>query len=599
MESGTISHYKEFLIILGVSGLVVPLFMRVGINAVLAYLSVGILLSADVLGQIARVFPPLQALELNHQESLAQFGELGVVFLLFLIGLELSFDRLNSMRKLVFGLGGLQVLATLVVVAAILMALGYDSSTALVTGAAMSLSSTAIVVQLLSDAKRLATQTGRTSFAILLFQDLAVIPLLLLVTILGQRTDGSVLFSVFAALAQAAVAIAVIVLVGRYALRPLLRFAAQTHSPDLFMAATLLIAVGAGAGATLAGLSMSLGAFIAGLLLAETEFRRAIEAIIEPFKGLLLGAFFLVVGLSIDLDGLIAHPLRILCAAAILVAIKATIIYGLSRMFRIGTSPAVETALLLGPCGEFAFVLLSGAMAMGILDPTVHADALLIVSLTMLAIPALGKLGAIFDRRQKAKTMADLIAAAEVPESDEPRVILVGFGRVGHLVGSMLEEHKIPYIAVDLDADLVGNERTAGYPVYFGDAANPEFLKRCGIEHATALAVTMDNPDHVDDVSKTAMALRTDLKIVARSRDERHAMRLYGMGVTEAIPETIESSLQLGEALLVESGIPLNQATATVHERRDGFRKLLGRPSRRAQSLAARRRLKHQAHTEG
>jgi Kef-type K+ transport system membrane component KefB len=245
MEAGSISHYKEFLIILGVSGLVVPLFLRIGINAVLAYLMVGILLSADVLGQLARIFSPLDALVIHHRESIAQMGELGVVFLLFLIGLELSFERLNTMRRLVFGLGGLQVLITLAAIAAILFAIGFDSATALVAGAALSLSSTAIVVQLLSDARRLGSQAGRTSFAILLFQDLAVIPLLLLVTILGRKSDGSVLVSILTALAQAGVAIAVIVIVGRYALRPLLRFVAGTQSSDLFMAATLLIAVGA------------------------------------------------------------------------------------------------------------------------------------------------------------------------------------------------------------------------------------------------------------------------------------------------------------------------------------------------------------------
>lgn len=308
MASDTAFHYKEFLMILGVAGLIVPLFMRVGVNAVVVFLCVGIALSPDVLGRIASHVSFLEPLKISDPDNLEQVAELGVVFLLFLIGLELSFERLKIMRRLVFGLGGLQVVLSLVAIAAAAIAIGFDVRAALAAGAALSLSSTAIVVQLLSDAKRLGSQTGRTSFAILLFQDLAVIPLLLLVSILGQRLEGNILVSVLIALVQAAVAVAAIVTVGRFLLRPLLRLVAGTASSDLFMAATLLIAVGAGVAASLAGLSMSLGAFIAGLLLAETEYRRAIEAIIEPFKGLLLGTFFLVVGLKLDLDTLFIAP---------------------------------------------------------------------------------------------------------------------------------------------------------------------------------------------------------------------------------------------------------------------------------------------------
>ena len=325
MAAESLSHYKEFLIILGVAGLIVPLFMRIGVNAVLAYLIVGILLSPDVLGHLVIRVPALSALVIGDSENISQLAELGVVFLLFLIGLELSFERLRTMRRLVFGLGGLQVVITLLAVAGVMGILGFDTKTALVAGAALSLSSTAIIVQLLSDSKRLGSQSGRVTFSVLLMQDLAVIPLLLLVSILGHKADGSLLASIGMALAQAMLAILVIVIVGRYALRPMLRFVAGTNSSDLFMAATLLIAVGAGAAATLAGLSMALGAFIAGLLLAETEYRRAIEAIIEPFKGLLLGAFFLLVGLGINLDGLVAQPTRILGAAAGLVILKSVI----------------------------------------------------------------------------------------------------------------------------------------------------------------------------------------------------------------------------------------------------------------------------------
>ena len=592
MTTESFSHYKEFLIILAVAGLVVPLFLRIGINAVLAFLMVGILLSPDVLGQVVIRIPALSALVIGHSENVEQLAELGVVFLLFLIGLELSFERLNTMRRLVFGLGGLQVVVTLIVVATVMTALGFDITTALVGGAALSLSSTAIVVQLLSDSKRLGSQTGRATFAILLMQDIAVIPLLLLVTLLSRKADGSVITSIAMALGQGALAIGIIVVVGRYALRPLLRFVAATNSADLFMAATLLIAVGAGVAATLAGLSMALGAFIAGLLLAETEYRRAIEAIIEPFKGLLLGAFFLLVGLGIDLDGLAAAPFRIIAAVAALIALKSIIIYGLARAFRINRGSAIESALLLGPCGEFAFVILGSAVSLGLLDRAVNGEALLIVTITMILIPLFARLGAMLNNGYKRRTASELVDEVALPDDRQSRVIIAGFGRVGKLIGSMLDEHKIPYLAIDSDAALVARERKSGLPVYFGDASNAIFLQRCGLAEARAIAITMDNQVRVDDVTRTARAMRADLKIIARARDERHAIRLYAAGVTEAVPETIESSLQLGEALLVETGVPMGLAIASIHERRDGFRKLLGRPNRREQLDMARQRLR-------
>ena len=594
MAAESLTHYKEFLIILGVAGLVVPLFLRIGGNAVLAFLAVGILMSPDILGRAASQVPLLGFIVIEESENLGYVAELGVVFLLFLIGLELSFERLNTMRRLVFGLGGLQVLVSFLAIAGGASLLGFDTRTALIAGAALSLSSTAIVVQLLSDSKRLGSQTGRTSFAILLFQDLAVIPLLLLVSILGQRSEGNLAVSIGLALGQAALAIAVIIGVGRFLLRPLLRLVAGTNSSDLFMAATLLIVVGTGVAANMVGLSMALGAFIAGLMLAETEYRRAIEAIIEPFKGLLLGTFFLIVGLNLDLDGLLQRPLTILSIAFGLIVLKSLIIAGLARMFRVGRGAAFESALLLGPSGEFGFVIISAALSLGIIDDPTSRQALLVVTLTMIAIPFIARFGAGITRSLRRQAAAAIALETPLPDDRQSRVIIAGFGRVGHLVATMLDEHKIAYIAVDNDAALVARERKNGLPVYYGDAANHEFLKRCGLDEATALAVTMDNQVRVDDVTRAARAMRSDLKIIARARDERHAQKLYALGVTEAVPETIESSLQLGEALLVETGVPMGLAIASVHERRDGFRKLLGRPNRKEQLDLARKRLRRQ-----
>ncbi|HEX7109939.1 MAG TPA: cation:proton antiporter [Aestuariivirga sp.] len=597
MESTGFGHYREFLIILGAAGLIVPLFVRLGINSILGFLLVGFLLSPDVLGSLTTPFPFFKAFVITDPEAISSLGELGVVFLLFLIGLELSLERLLTMKRLVFGLGSLQVIGTTALIALLAYGFGFTPAQAIVLGTALSLSSTAIVIQLYTDEKRMGSQSGRTSFAILLFQDLAVIPILILVSVLGQESSGPVLQGILTALAQAVLAIALIIGVGRFALRPLLRLVAGTNSSDLFMAAVLLIAVGTGVLANVAGLSMALGAFIAGLTLAETEYRRAIEAIIEPFKGLLLGAFFLLVGLGIDLDGFVESPVRILAIASALIIAKSAVTYLLARQFKVNHAAALESSLLLGPCGEFAFVILSSAAALSILPDAMFSETLLIVSLTMAAIPLLSILGKQLIKRTKKLQGSSPETLEPPPDDGQPRIIVAGFGRVGHLIGSMLDEHKIPYIAMDADAALVARERRAGFPVYYGDAANTEFLKKCGLADAKAIAITMDNPSRVDDVAKTARAERSDLKIIARARDERHAMRLYAAGVTEAVPETIESSLQLGESLLVEAGIPMGLAIASVHERRDTFRKLLGRPNRKQELNMERKRLRREKAT--
>ncbi|NJM28957.1 MAG: potassium transporter TrkA [Rhizobiales bacterium] len=591
MAAETLSHYREFLIVLAAAGLIVPLFIRLGISSVLGFLIAGLLLNPDVLDRIRPIFPAIGWLGLSERGEIASLGELGVVFLLFLIGLELSFERLMTMKHLVFGLGGAQVVLTSMVLGAAAYAMGFSGAESAVVGTALSLSSTAIVIQLLSEAKRLGSQTGRTSFAVLLMQDLAVIPILLMVSILGHEDQGPVLQGLLLAIGQAALAIVAIVGIGRYALRPLLRLVAGTNSPDLFLAATLLIAVGTGVAAMAFGLSMALGAFIAGLMLAETEYRRAIEAIIEPFKGLLLGAFFLLVGLGLDLRGLAVAPVRIIAIAIALVAIKAVIVYALARAFKVNRRAALESALLLAPCGEFAFVIIGQALGLGFLDRAESRESLLMVALTMMAIPLLARFGNIAIRKLAPAPVAP--GAEPPPDNPEAKVIIAGFGRVGHLIGSMLQEHKIPYIASDTDAALVAAERRKGYPVYYGDATNTEFLRKCGLDQAAAIAVTMDNPARVDDVAKSVRAARADIKIIARARDDRHAKRLYEVGITEAVPEAFEAALQLGEAILVEAGVPVGFAIAAIHEKRDAHRKELGRPNRRAEAAALRRRRKN------
>jgi monovalent cation:proton antiporter-2 (CPA2) family protein len=586
----SVAHYKDILLVLGTAGIIVPLLMRWGISSILGYLIVGILLGPDVIGALAEKLPVLNTIAFSRNADFGSLAELGVVFLLFLIGIELSLERLNTMKRLVFGLGGLQVVISLLIITAAAIYLGYDNRQAIVLGMALSLSSTAIVIQLLSEQKRLGTQAGRVSFSLLLMQDLAVIPMLMLLGLMSTDSNDSLASGIAQALAQAIAAIFVIIVVGRYALRPLLKMVASTQSTDLFMAAVLFITIGTGALALQAGLSMSLGAFIAGLMLAETEYRRAVEAIIEPFKGILLGAFFLLVGLGLDLNALAEQPAMIIGTALALVFLKSFLIYGLARFYKVQRMAALESALLLGPCGEFAFVLVAAAVSSGVMGQDADTTPLLIVTLSMMLIPVLSRLASWLRPHFATRLQS---ANVEAPPGElSGHVIIAGFGRVGTLIASMLDEHKISYIAADGDAAIVSRERKNSMPVYFGDATNLEFLRKCGLATAKALAITMDNPVRADDIVKVARAANPELKIIVRARDERHAMKLYLDGATEAVPETIESSLQLGEALLVETGVPMGIAIASIHERRDGFRKLLGRPNRRLQVKSARSRLK-------
>jgi CPA2 family monovalent cation:H+ antiporter-2 len=574
------SLYKETILFLVTAGIVAPLFVRLRVSPVLGFLGAGILLGPEGLGRLAQSIPWLDVFAFSNLDTIDRIGEFGVVFLLFMMGLELSFERLSRMRRMVFGFGLSQVVATTIVLALMAYALGQGPAAALLIGAALSLSSTAIVIPVLAERKRLNSAVGRASFAVLLFQDLAVAPLLFMVTMLvGGRASGFGL-SLALTLAPAAMGLLGLIVLGRLVLRPLFHSVALTRNNEFFMAACLLVVVATALIAAVSGLSMALGAFIAGLLLAETEFRREIEVPIEPFKGLLLGLFFVSAGADLDVRRLIANPLTSLAMALGLIAIKATIVIGLGVLFKVPPRVARETALLIGPGGEFAFVMIGAATAGGVLEQGAGQSAEVAVTLTMLSIPFLARLGEFAFRRPASSGQT----AFEAPPDDSARrVIIVGYGRVGALVGDMLKRHDVPFIAVDVDATVVKRERANGLAIYYGDASRPEFLRRSGIATARALVVTMDVPSANEAVVATARALRPDITLVARARDADHAKALYALGVTDAVPETIEASLQLSEAVLVDIGVPMGLVIASIHEKRDEFRKLLiaaGGPAR-------------------
>ncbi len=595
--AGTVdpSAYRDAIVVLATAGVVVPFAKRFKVNSVVAFMACGAVLGPFGLGGLVASVPLLRTITVSSAEALAGPAELGVAFLLFVIGLELSFERLKTMRRLVFGLGLGQIALSALFIGVFAYALGQPAAASLIIGSGLALSSTAMVVELLSARRRMTSSAGRASFAILLCQDIAVIPLLFLVAVLGAQAEGgSLLAGLAQAMVQAFGAIAAIVVIGRVALRPLFRLVASTDSSESFMAATLLIALGTGLIAAAAGLSMGLGAFIAGLLLAETEYRRAIEVTIEPFKSLLIGVFFLTVGMGVNPAQLAAQPFAILGIAVGLFAAKSLLVFALARRFRLSPATALETAIMIGPGGEFAFVLFGGAVAAKLLSQEAASLVLAAVSLTMVALPLLARLARGWAMTLVVPAALPDEAKALPPDDHSARAIVVGCGRVGKLVGSMLEEHRKPYIVIDSDAGVIADQRRAGKPAFFGDATRPDFLRLCGLEEATALIVSINNARVVDETVLAARALRPDLIIVARARDAAHARHLYEIGVNDAVPETIEASLQLSEAALVGLGVPMGLVIASVHERRDQYRaelKPAGAPERGLPRDARSRRL--------
>lgn len=560
--------FKDALIVLGTAAVVAPVVHRLKISPVLGFLVVGAALGPHGLGRLADYSRAIDWLTVTGERQIAFIADLGIVFLLFFIGLELSMRRMITMRRLVFGLGGLQVILSALAISGAAFWLGQPAAAALIIGTCLALSSTAIVMELLSGQRRMMSTTGRTSFAILLAQDLAVVPLLFLISALGGHSEGAVIQGVIVAVVEAIVAVAVIALVGRVVLKPLFRLAASTDNPEFFMAATLLIAVGSGVIAAFAGLSMALGAFIAGLLLAETEYRRAVEAMIDPFRGLLLGVFFFSVGMHIDLSFIWREPVLVIGGFMAMMVAKTALLLPLCRLFGVPWAASVETSLLLAPGGEFAFIGIGLAVQFGLVDAGVAAGVLAVVSLTMGTLPFVSLVARRAAQRVARQETGDAPATQLPPSDHAKRVIVVGHGRVGQLVCDLLDKHEISYIAADRDAARVERWRKLGRPIYFGDASNPLFLQRCGIDEATGVIVTIDTAA-VDDVVRAVRARRPDVMIVARAHDAQHARHLYTLAVTDTVPETIEASLQLAESALVRLGVPMGLVIASIHERRE------------------------------
>ncbi|MEJ6789202.1 cation:proton antiporter [Brevundimonas sp. BR2-1] len=596
-------EYKDLVVFLAAAGVVVPLFNRFKISPVLGFLAAGVLLGPYGLARMADSAPWLAWLTISDAGQIRSLSELGVAFLLFMIGLELSWERLKAMRRLVFGLGVTQVVVCTVALCAVFMLMGQPLVSAAVLGMGLALSSTAVVMPVMAERGRISTTSGRATFAILLAQDLAVAPILITVTVLAAMAQGampagefdpSVLRPALLTLIPAAIGLGLLVILGRLVLRPLFRSVAKAKArgqgQEMFIAASLLVVVGAGVAAQAAGLSMSLGALVAGLLLAETEFRREVEVSIEPFKGLLLGVFFVGVGIGLDVNAVAADPVAVFGLAAVMTLLKAGLIYAAARAWKLGNRVAIETALVLGPAGEFAFVILGAGLVEGIASPAFTQTVLLAATISIFSIPLMALIASRLVKSVEAGR-PDLPDEALEPTAEEGQVLIVGFGRVGRLVGEILQTHDQRFLAIDADPSTVGKGRAEGANVFYGDAAREEMLALCGIGTARAVVVTMDAPTKVDEVVRAVRAVRPDIVLIARARDDKHAARLYSLGVTDAVPETTEASLQLAENTLIDLGVPMGLVLASIHERRDQFRKVFqaampdGEAPRRARAL--------------
>jgi len=587
-ETDTIEIYRDILVLLGTAGIVVPLVRRSGLSPILGYLGAGAVLGPLGLGSLIKTFPVLYWFTIVDAQNVAGLAELGVVFLLFLIGLELSFRRLVTMRRLVFGLGGLQVGITASLLACAAIVAGLSITSAAIIGLSLSLSSTAIVLEILSSQERLTTAVGRTSFSVLLAQDLAAIPILVFISVFSTGSEGSVVGGLAISLGKAAIAIGALVVFGRFLLRPLFQLVAATRSAELFIAAALFVIIAAGLVAHGAGLSMALGAFVIALMLAETEFGKAIETAIDPLKGLLLGVFFFTVGMRIDFREFAYEPAWLLVTIVGLIVIKAAIVYGLARVFRVSWPAALESGLLLGPGGEFAFVIFGLAASLQLVPGPIANFALAATAATMAFTPLLSLAARRLIPTPPATPIVDPELTIQPPDG-ERHAIVVGYGRVGKVVCSLLKQHGVKYIAIDSDAAGVARERRHGHAVYYGDASDLHFLTISGLLQATGVIITINSHKVIDAIVKRVREIRPDVLIVSRARDENHASHLYSVGATDAVPETIEASLQLSEAALVGLGIATGLVIASIHEKRDEFRqalqgaaKLAGREESRA-----------------
>ncbi|GGA48363.1 cation:proton antiporter domain-containing protein [Sphingomonas psychrolutea] len=559
------SGFSDTLVILGAAGLVIPAFARAKISPVIGFILVGLLVGPFGLGALVGDYPWLYHITISDPHAIEPFAEFGIVLLLFSIGLELSFKRLWSMRRLVFGVGAAELIGAGAVIGFGLHLLtGLDWAGAMALGIALALSSTALVLPIAGT----TGPVGQTAFAMLLFEDLALVPIIFILGAVGPMAAAGGMMG-FARVGGAAVlTLAILFIGGRFLLPKLFAQAARTKSPELFLAASLLVVIAASLATSAVGLSPIVGALIAGLLIAETDYHSEVEVITAPFKGLALGVFLITVGMSVDLRAILADWGAYFVGIATVVAVKAAVTFVLLRLAGIRGGVAVETGVLMGSPSETTLIVLGAAAQAQLIAPGPASFWQTVTAIGLTITPLLSMLG---KRAARGFERRGELPDAEIsPEG--PGTVIIGFGRVGRMVCDMLAVHGQPYVAVEANIDAVTAARAEGYPVIFGDVVRPELVDRLNLGRARALILTMDDPVLSVALTRRVRGWVPDLTIVARARDTAHAAELYKAGASDAVPETLESSLQLAEAVLTDLGVAVGPVIASIHEKRDALR---------------------------
>lgn len=563
------SGFSDALVILGAAGIVIPAFTRFRISPVIGFILVGVLVGPAGLGQLVGDLPWLYYMTITDPHSIEPFAEFGVILLLFSIGLELSFKRLWAMRGLVFGVGAAELLGAGTLIGIGLYAMGQAWAGALGLGLALALSSTALVLPIAGT----TSAVGRSAFAMLLFEDLALVPIVFLLAALAPAAGDAAFGDFMMTLLRGGIVVAVLFIGGRFFLPRLFAQAARTKSPELFLAASLLVVIVASLATTVVGLSPIVGALLAGVLIAETDYHSEVEVITAPFKGLALGVFLITVGMRLDLRMVMQDWALLLAASIAVMAIKVGVTMALLKLSGARTGTAAEAGVLMASPSETTLIVLGVAATAGLIQPSTAAFWTTVTAIGLTITPLLATAGRFVARKIEEGDSSH--NEASNPEVVHGGTVVIGFGRVGRTVADMLRAHDQPYVAVDADIDGVAAARREGYSVMFGDVSRSELVDRLSLGHAKALILTMDDPVLTVHLTRRVRSWVPNIPIIARARDAAHAAELYKAGATDAVPETLESSLQLAEAALVDLGVAVGPVIASIHEKRDEMRKTI------------------------